>query len=132
VSPLFTVYLVVTAITVAANAGAAVADARRAPFVLASMAEVGVPRRWLPPLAALKAAGAAGLLVGTAGVLAGRPAVAGLAVAAATGLVLFFTGALLVHVRARALRTLPYPGVFWLLALTSLVLALVVRAGGPA
>ena len=39
------------------------ADLAKAEFVLANSAEVGVPRSLLPLLAALKGAGAAGLLV---------------------------------------------------------------------
>ena len=45
---MFTLYLVVTAITVVANAAVAAADFGRAEFVLATMAEVGIAGRWLP------------------------------------------------------------------------------------
>ena len=48
--------------------------------------EAGMPLSWLPPLAALKGAGAAGFLLGPLGVRY-------LGIAAAAGLVLFFTGA---------------------------------------
>ena len=53
---MFVAYVVVTIITIIANAAAAVADLSRAPFVLANSDEVGVPPSWLPLLAALKAA----------------------------------------------------------------------------
>lgn len=110
-----TAYVVVTVATIAANAWAALADFSRAGFVLANSAELGIPRSWLPPLAALKAAGAAGLLLGLLGV----PFVG---VAAAVGLVLFFAGAVAVHVRARVFRNLAFPGGFLVLAVASLVL----------
>jgi hypothetical protein len=84
---------------------------------LANSAEVGVPPSWLPLLATLKAAGAAGLLIGLLGVRY-------VGIAAAIGLVLFFTGALAVHVRARVFYNLAFPGTYWLLAAASLVLAL--------
>jgi DoxX-like protein len=80
------------------------------------MDEVGVPRSWLPPLAVLKGAGAAGLLLGLL-------AVRILGIAAAIGLVLFFTGALGAHARARAFHNIAVPGAYFALALASLALA---------
>ena len=114
---MFLAYVVVTVLTIVANAAIVVADLRRAPFVLANMAEVGVPDPMLPLLAGLKAAGAAGLALGLAGV----PLIG---VAAAIGLVLFYAGALLAHVRARVFYNLAFPAAFWLLAFGSLWLAL--------
>ncbi|MGW2035891.1 DoxX family protein [Streptomyces sp. NPDC001356] len=108
--------LTVTCATVLANAGIAAADLAKAPFVLANSARVGVPPRGLPALALLKAAGAAGLLLGLLGV---RP----LGVAAGTGLVLFYVGAVAAHVRARAFRTIAFPVLFLALAAGSLALA---------
>src|ERR1700754_4675026 len=89
-----TTYVIITVLTMLANAGVAAADLARARFVLANMAEVGVPRAWLVPLGLLKAAGAVGLLGGLLGL---RP----LGIAAAVGLALFFAGALVTHIRAR-------------------------------
>ncbi|MFC7471600.1 DoxX family protein [Actinomadura keratinilytica] len=60
-------FLAVTLLTAAVNIGMAAADLLGARFVLANSAEVGVPRSWLPRLAALKLAGAAGLLLGLCG-----------------------------------------------------------------
>ena len=69
----YTAYAAVSALTIAANLAIAVADLTRARFVLANSAEVHVPQSWLPRLAALKVAGAVGLLVGLAvPVIAGR------------------------------------------------------------
>ncbi|MEK2477760.1 DoxX family protein [Streptomyces noursei] len=109
-------YVIITVITIAANAGIAVADLARAEFVLANSAAVGVPRSWLPWLGALKGAGAVGLLLGLLGV-------GPLGTAAAGGLVLFFVGAVVAHVRTRAYATLAGPAGYLGLAVASLVLA---------
>ncbi|MFF8376077.1 DoxX family protein [Streptomyces sp. NPDC015661] len=109
-------YLSVTLVTVLANSGIAAADLARAPFVLANSAEVGVPAAWIPWLAALKATGAAGLLLG---LLGARP----VGVAAGVGLVLFFLGAVAVHVRARVFHNIAFPTAFLALATGSLALA---------
>ena len=114
---MFTAYVAVAAITVVANTAIAIADYTRAGFVLANSAEVGVPRSWLPRLATLKMAGAAGLVLGVV-------AVPWLGVAAAIGLVAFYTGAVLTHLRARVFYNLAFPGVYLALALASLALAL--------
>jgi len=110
-------YLIVTVITIVATAWAAAADFTRARFVLATMTEVGVPRSWLNPLGAAKAAGAAGLLIGLLGV---RP----LGVAAAIGLALFFIGALITHIRARVFHNITAPGFYLVLAVASMALAI--------
>ncbi|PNE40361.1 MULTISPECIES: DoxX family protein [Streptomyces] len=109
-------YVIITVITIAANAGIAVADLARAEFVLANSAAVGVPRSWLPWLGALKGAGAVGLLLGLLGV-------GPLGTAAAGGLVLFFVGAVVAHVRVRAYATLAWPAGYLGLAVATLVLA---------
>jgi hypothetical protein len=116
----FAAYVVVTVVTILANAWATVADLVPARFVLANMAEVGVPQSWLAPLGVLKGADAAGLLLGLLGV---RP----LGIAAATGLVLFFTGALATHVRARVFHNIAVPGAYFALAIVSAVLAIAAR-----
>ena len=116
---MFAAYIVVTAVTILASGGIAVADLAPARFVLANMDEVGVPRPWLPRLAVLKGAAAAGLLLGLLGL---RP----LGIAAAIGLVLFFTGALATHVRARVLYNIAFPGAFFALAAASAALAVAV------
>jgi hypothetical protein len=110
---MFTAYVTVTVITILANATIVVADLGRAEFVVANSAEVGVPMSQLPLLATLKAAGATGLLLGLLGV----PIVG---VAAAIGLIVFFTGALITHLRAGVLYNLYFPGIYWVLAVASL------------
>lgn len=116
IQTVFTAYAVIAAVTIAANASIAVADLARARFVLANMDEVGVPRSWLAPLGILKAAGAAGLLLGLLGLRA-------LGMAAAIGLVVFFAGALATHVRARVFHNIAFPGAFFALAIATAVLA---------
>jgi hypothetical protein len=112
-----TIYIVVTSITIAVNAAIAAADFARAKFVLANSAQVGVPPSWLPMLATLKAAGAVGLLIGLLGVRF-------IGIAAATGLVLFFIGAITAHIRARVYYNIAFPGTYLLLGAASLALAL--------
>jgi hypothetical protein len=110
---LFTTYLAVTILAAAANAAAGF-DFARHPQVLANMTMFGIPRSWLLPLGALKAAGALGHLAGIGVPLLG--------VAAAVGLVLFFVGAILTDLRAHAAaRSYAYPAAFLLLAVGSLL-----------
>ena len=77
------IYIIVASVTIAMNAVIAIADFAGAQFVTANSAELGVPTSWAPVLGTLKVAGVVGLLVG----LLWLPA---LAIAAATGLVLFY------------------------------------------
>jgi hypothetical protein len=102
--------VVVTAIVL--NAGIGLADLLKARFVLATSAAVDVPPSWLPVLGTLKLAGAAGLVLGLLGFR-----IAG--VAAAIGLVLFYAGAIVAHVRARKLATGVAPLAFLGLAAAS-------------
>jgi DoxX-like family len=112
---LSTVYVIVAGVTILANFGSAAGDFAKLEFVLNNSAEVGLPPSWLPGLAALKAAGAAGLLLGLLGVpLIGT--------AAAIGLVAFFIGAVLTHVRARIFYNIGFPVSFLALATATLVL----------
>ncbi|HXY67239.1 MAG TPA: DoxX family protein [Mycobacterium sp.] len=108
-------YVVVTVITAIITAAVGIADFIPAGFVLANSARVHVPRSWLPMLGTLKLAGAIGLLVGVVGL----PAIG---IAAATGLVLFFIGAVIAHLRARVLYNIAFPGAYLGLSAASLVL----------
>ncbi|MER7777805.1 DoxX family protein [Streptomyces sp. NPDC096191] len=114
---MFTAYVAVTVVAIVADAGIALADLLRARFVLANSAEVGVPAAWIPWLAGLKLAGAAGLLVGLFGA---RP----LGIAAGIGLALFFVGAVAAHVRARVFHNIAFP--LGYLALNTAALSLTV------
>jgi hypothetical protein len=108
---------VVAVITAVITAAVAIADFIPAGFVLANSAEVHVPRSWLPALGTLKLAGAVGLLVG----LVGFPAIG---IAAATGLVLFFIGAVIAHLRAGVLYNIAAPGAYLTFSAASLALLL--------
>ncbi|CRZ15926.1 DoxX family protein [Mycolicibacterium neworleansense] len=100
-------------ITIVANAAMALGDLVGARFVLANSAEVGVPRTWVPALGLLKGAGAVGLLVG---LVAFPP----LGVAAAIGLIAFFIGAVVTHIRAGVFYNIAFPAAFLVLAVLSL------------
>ncbi|WP_028812619.1 DoxX family protein [Streptomyces flavidovirens] len=113
---MFITYAVVTGVAIAVNAAEAVTNFLRSRAVLANSAEVGVPPSWLPVLGALKGAGAVGLLLGLLGV----PFIG---TAAAAGLVLFFIGAVVAHVRARVFHNIAFPASFLALAAASLLLA---------
>ena len=112
---MFTAYVAVTVLAAAANTWAATVDLTRPQWLLVNMTKVGVPHSQLFVLAALKAAGALGLLVGLGVPLIG--------VAAAAGLVVFFVGAIITHLRSHA-YSLAYPAAFLLLAAGSLGLRL--------
>ncbi|RZQ62438.1 DoxX family protein [Amycolatopsis suaedae] len=107
-----TVVIVVTAV---ACVFSAVVDWTLPERVFANAGQVRVPRSWLPALGALKAAGAAGLVAGLAGV----PFIG---VAAAAGLVLFFVGAVGAHVRARVFHNIGYAVSYLVLSIASFVL----------
>lgn len=101
--------------TAAANLSIAVADVLRARFVLDNSAHVNVPARWLPALAIAKGVGGAGLALWFLDV----PVVP---IAAAAGLVCFFLGANLAHLRARVFHNIAFPGTYLALAAGSLAL----------
>jgi DoxX-like family len=110
-------YVAVTVVTILANAAVAIADFARAPFVLANAAEVRVTERSVPVLGGLKAAGAAGLAAGLAGV-------PWIGLAAGVGLVLSFIGAVAFHMRYRVYHNIGFPLVFLALAVTTLTVGL--------
>jgi DoxX-like family len=109
-----TAYLIVIGLTAAITLQAAIVDFRRSEWVVSNMDKYGVPRSWLSTLGALKAAGAAGLLIGIGVPLLG--------VAAAAGLILFFVGAIVTVSRAHWYSHLRYPAPFLVLATGSLAL----------
>ena len=110
-----TAYVIVAVVTIAVNLFAAIADFAGAEFVRANSAELGLPQSWVFPLGLLKLAGAAGLSAGLLGIEA-------LGIAAAIGLVLFFTGAVAIHVGKRVYHNIAYPGAYLALAGATLVL----------
>jgi hypothetical protein len=112
---MFLIYATVVAVMAAMNLAIAVADLARADFVLTNMDEVKVPRTWLAGLALLKITGTVGLLLGFFGIYI-------IAIPAAAGLVVFFTGAIVTHIKARVLHNVAFPGSYLALAIASLVL----------
>jgi hypothetical protein len=116
---MFTAYVVVTLVAIAANTFSGVAALVHFKPILPGMVKVGVPESWLTfPIGTLKTAGAVGLLLGVIGVpLIGT--------AAAVGLILFFVCALYTHLRVGDYS--PQFGLalgFLLLAVAALVLDL--------
>jgi DoxX-like family len=92
----------------------AVAKLRHDPKVVRIINEVvRVPLKWFPWLAACEFAGAAGLLRG----LAWRP----IGIAAAAGLLIYFVGAVVAHVRVGDVKGIGTPAVPLLLAAACLV-----------
>ena len=94
-------YVVVTVLAAAMVGFSAGSVFFRAKWVVEPLADYGVPRSWWPWLGTAKAAGAAGLLVGLA--------VPPVGAVAAIGLVLYFAGAVITVVRARAYTHIPFP-----------------------
>ena len=113
---MFIAYLAVTLLAAAANIFSATLDFVRYQQILINMAKVGVSDSWITTLGVLKAAGALGMLVGVAIPLIG--------IAAASGLVLFFIGAIITHLRGHD-YSFGLAVVFLLLAIGTLVFRLV-------
>ena len=112
---MFAVYLIVTILAAAANIFSATCDFVRYEKVSIAMAKAGVPDSWMTTLGILKAVGALGLLVGICVPVIG--------VAAALGLILFFVGAIITHLRGRDYSLGPAMA-FLLLAVAALVMLL--------
>jgi DoxX-like family len=110
-----TAFVVVTILSAATLTFSVAADYFLRDQVLVNMGRAGVPTTWLPGLAALRAAGALGLLVGLAVPLIGA--------AAAAGVILYFALAIVTHLRAHW-YSIGYPGFYLMLAAGSLVLGL--------
>ncbi|WP_434589241.1 DoxX family protein [Streptomyces sp. A5-4] len=112
---MFIAYAVVAGLLAAALTASATFTFSRKEPIVSNMMKLGVPDSWLPRLATLKAAGAIGLLIGLFVVPIG--------VAAAIGVVLYFVGALITHLRARDFEVAPVI-VIMVLAGAALVLRL--------
>jgi hypothetical protein len=112
---MFIAYVVVTLLAAAANIFSTTLDFIRYKQVLINMAKAGVSDSWITVLGTLKGAGALGLLVGIGVPLIGT--------AAAIGLILFFVGAIITHLRAQD-YSFGLAIVFLLLAVAALVLRL--------
>lgn len=113
---MFIATIVVSVLLALAATGSGVAKLKKDPKVVGPISALGVPLSWLPRLAAAEFAGALGLLVGLA--------VPAIGIAAATGLVLYFLGAVVTHLRAGD-KNIAAPGVLMLISVAALVLRLV-------
>ncbi|MFE3542812.1 DoxX family protein [Nocardia sp. NPDC059177] len=85
--------------------------------ITSTMTRLGVPLTWLPALAVLEFAGALGLLAGIVYRTFG--------IAAGIGVVLYFVGAVLSHVRAKDIAGSPVPLVLTLAAAAPVVLGVI-------
>lgn len=110
-----TVHLVVVLLTSALNGSAAVANLTGHDLPRRQADKLRVPRSWIRPLGAVLATGSLGLLTGLF-----VPAVG---VLAAGGLVLYFLGALVAHLRVGDHQLGPW-AVFFCLPVTALALNL--------
>jgi hypothetical protein len=110
---MFTAYTVVAIVLGLGLAGSGSAKIRRTERVTTGLTRAGVPLSWFVPLALLDFAGTVGLLIG----IAWRP----LGIAAAIGVVLYFIGALIAHVRATDPKGMPMPAVLLVVAVLALV-----------
>jgi hypothetical protein len=109
--------LVVTVLLAVICLNSAAMKLRKNQAVLASIhGTVGVPLQQLPALAGLEIAGAAGILIG--------PWLEPLGIAAAIGLVAYFVGAVIGHLRVRDTKGVAAPVLPLLLAIAVLVLRL--------
>jgi hypothetical protein len=117
----FTAYIILTLLAAAALTFSATADFVRYKKVMINMARAGVPESWLIRLGIAKAAGAIGLVVGIV--------IPPIGVAAAIGVILFFVGAIITHIRARWF-SFGFPATYLLLGVGVLVMGLVRPWGG--
>ncbi|MFJ7774698.1 DoxX family protein [Streptomyces yangpuensis] len=96
---MFIAYAVVGGLLALALTASTVFSLQRNEQIVASMRKVQVPDSWLPRLAALKAAGAMGLIAGFW--------IAPLGVAAAAGVTFYFIGAVISHLRVKDYELAP-------------------------
>lgn len=110
-----TTYVVVTVLAAVMAGFSAGSVFFNAPWVTEPLVAYGVPRSWWTWLGVAKAAGAAGLVAGLF-----LPA---LGTAAAIGLILYFTGAVITVTRARAYPHIAFPLVYAAPVVAALALA---------
>jgi hypothetical protein len=111
----FIAFAVVGLLLAAVLAVSAAATFTRQEQAVSTMTRLGVPESWFPRLATLKALGAVGLVAGL-----WVPLIGG---AAATGVFLYFVGAVITHLRVKDYEIAP-SGVFLSLAVAAFVLRL--------
>jgi hypothetical protein len=110
----FVAYAAVGGVLALGVLASATAQITRNKVILQSMAHLGIPVGMLPFLATCLIAGGAGILIGLW--------YAPLGIAAAGGLVLYFVGALIAHLRKGDMKGMPAPLLFLALAAGALSL----------
>ena len=113
---MFVTLIVLSILLVVVLVGSAGANLAKAAPIMEQMSTVGVPPRALPLLAAVEIAGAVGLIVGFFWWPIG--------VAAAIGVVLYFVGAVVAHLRVRDVKNVAPAALFAVLAAVELGLRL--------
>jgi hypothetical protein len=111
---MFVAYAVIAVLLAAALIGSAYMKLTRNEPLVKGFSEIGVPEKMLPFLAACEIAGAAGLIIGLW--------YAPLGIAAAAGVVLYFVGAIITHLRKRDFKGAPTPLVLLIVAAAVLIL----------
>ncbi|GID30527.1 DoxX family protein [Paractinoplanes brasiliensis] len=113
---MFIAYVVVAALLSLVLLMSARGDITRDPKITEPIKALGVRDSWFLPLGLVKIAGALGLLAG----IVYRP----LGIAAAIGVVLYFLGAVITHLRAGDKKGVGTPTVIMLVAVAPLVLGI--------
>jgi uncharacterized membrane protein YphA (DoxX/SURF4 family) len=113
---MFVTLIVLSILLVIVLVGSGGAKLAKAAPIMEQMSTVGVPPRALPLLAALEFAGAIGLIVGFFWWPIG--------VAAAVGVLLYFIGAVIAHLRVRDIKNVAPATIFAVLAAVELALRL--------
>jgi hypothetical protein len=110
----FVAYAVIAVLLAPALTASAYTKLTRNERVVKGFTEIGVPLKLYPFLAACEIAGAAGLIIG----LWYGP----LGIAAAAGVVLYFVGAIITHLRKGDVKGAPTPVVILIVAAVALTL----------
>lgn len=113
---MFIAYVVVAVLLSLLLLVSARGDIARDPKITEQLKAIGVRDNWFLPLGLIKIAGALGLLVG----IAYRP----LGIAAAIGVVLYFLGAVITHLRAGDKKGVGTPAFIMLISVAPLVLGI--------
>ncbi|WP_328752917.1 DoxX family protein [Streptomyces sp. NBC_00285] len=111
---MYIAYVVIAVVLSLVLALSAVPDITSDPKITDGIKALGVPDSWFLPLGLIKIAGALGLLAG----IVYRP----LGIAAAIGVVLYFLGAVITHVRGGDTKSIGLPATIMLVAVAPLVL----------
>ncbi|MDX3512775.1 DoxX family protein [Streptomyces caniscabiei] len=113
---MFIAYVVLAVVLSLLLLASARGDIVRDPKITDGLKALGVPDSWFVPLGLVKIAGALGLLAG----IAYRP----LGIAAAIGVVLYFLGAVITHIRAGDKKGIGTPAVIMLVSVAPVALGL--------